>query len=76
MCAKCSSLVVDDRHVSCWQDRRNRHQAPADQAAEPLVRAILAEAEEERDPMLRGIEEGRGGGGGDQGTPAPDDDAG
>ncbi len=58
VCAKCSNLAVDDRHVPYWQDRRRKNLALWDQAS-PLARAVLAEAVEECDRMLKRIEEGR-----------------
>ena len=57
-CAKCSNLAVDDRHVPYWQDRRRKNLALWDQAS-LLARAVLAEAVEECDRMLKRIEEGR-----------------
>lgn len=58
VCAKCPNLAVDDRHIPYWQDRRRRNLALWDRAS-PLARAVLAEAVEECDRMLRRIEEGR-----------------
>jgi len=58
VCAKCANLAVDDRHIPYWQDRRRRNLALWDRAS-PLARAVLAEAVEECDRMLRRIEEGR-----------------
>ena len=71
VCAKCANFTVDDRHVPYWQDRRRRNQALLDQAAEPLVRAVLDEAVEECDRVLKGIEEGRDGGAGKPDAPTP-----
>ena len=76
VCAGCSNFTVDDRHVPYWQDRRRRNQELMDQAKGPLVRAVPAEAVEECDLVLRGIEGRRGGGGGEQDAPAPGDQAG
>ncbi len=59
VCAKCSNFAVDARHVSYWQDRRQRNRALLDQAAGPLVRAVLDEAMEECDRVLKDIEEGQ-----------------
>ncbi len=71
VCADCSNFAVDDRHVPYWQDRRRRNQALIDQAAGPLVRAVLDEAVEECDQVLRSIEEGRDGSAGRRDAPAP-----
>jgi site-specific recombinase XerC len=71
VCASCANFCADDRHVPYWQDRRRRNQVLLDQAAEPLVRAVLGEAVGECDQVLRGIEGRRGGGGGEQGASAP-----
>ena len=66
VCAGCSNLAVDDRHVPYWQDRRRRNLELWDRAS-PLARAVLAEAVEECDRMLKRIEEGR-----DDGRAEPD----
>jgi len=76
VCAKCSNFAVDDRHVSYWQDRRWRNRALLDQAAEPLVRAVLDEAMEECDRVLKGIEEGQNGSAGESGGPGAGNKAG
>ncbi len=60
VCAKCANLAVNDRHVPYWQDRRRRNLALWDRAS-PLAQAVLAEAVEECDRMLKRIEEGRDG---------------
>jgi hypothetical protein len=73
VCAGCSNFTVDDRHLPYWQDRRRRNQELMDQAEGSLVRAVPAEAVEECDLVLRGIEGRRGGGGGEQDAPAPGD---
>jgi len=71
VCAGCANFTVDDRHVPYWQDRRRLNQALLDQAAGPLVHAVLDEAVEECDRVLRGIEERRDGGAGEPSAPAP-----
>ena len=72
VCAKCSNFTVDDPHVPYWQDRRERNQDLFDQAADYLlIQAVAAEAVEECDQILRRIEEGRDGGGGERGASAP-----
>jgi len=71
VCAGCANFTVDDRHIPYWQDRRRRNQALLNQAEEPLVRAVLDEAVEECDRMLRGIEEKQDGGAGKPSAPAP-----
>ncbi len=81
VCLKCSNFAVDDRHVPYWQDRRRRNQALLDQAAGPLVRAVLDEAVEECNRMLGRIEEDRDGGRAEPDraepdAPPPDGDAG
>ena len=76
VCADCPNFTVDDRHVPYWQDRRQRNQTLMDQAAGPLVRAVLDEAVEECDQVLRGIEEGRDGGAGRPDARAPGNQAG
>jgi len=73
VCAKCANLAVDDRHVPYWQDRRRRNQALSEQAASPLVRAVLAETSEECGRVLKRIEEDRSGCRAKPNTPAPDD---
>ncbi len=75
VCAKCSNLAVDDRHVPYWQDRRRRNQVLSEQAS-LLVRAVLAETVEECDRVLRRIEEDGNGDRAKPNAPAPDDDAG
>ena len=65
VCVKCANLAVDDRHIPYWQDRRRRNLALWDRAS-PLARAVLAEAVEECDRMLKHIEEG-----GDDGRAEP-----
>lgn len=80
VCAKCTNLAVDDRHVAYWQNRRRRNLDLWDRAS-PLARAVLAEAVEECDRMLKRIEEGRDGGRTEPAragpsAPAPGDDAG
>jgi len=72
VCAKCANLAVDDRHVPYWQDRRRRNLELWDRAS-PLARAVLAEAVEECDRMLRRIEEKRDGGRAKRNAPAPND---
>jgi len=74
VCAKCANLAVDDRHVPYWQDRRRRNLELWDRAS-PLARAVLAEAVEECDRMLRRIEEKRDGGRAERNAPAPNDGA-
>lgn len=76
VCAGCANFTVDDRHVPYWQDRRRRNRELMNQAEGLLVRAVLAEAVEECDLVLRGIEGMRDGGGGEQGASAPGDHAG
>ena len=76
VCADCSNFAVDDRHVPYWQDRRRRNRALTDQAAGPLVRAVLDEAMEECDWVLRRIEEGRDGGAGEPDGPTSGNEAG
>jgi len=71
VCAGCANFTVDDRHVPYWQDRRRRNQALLNQAEGPLVRAVLDEAVEECDRMLRGIEEKQDGDAGKPSAPAP-----
>ena len=74
VCAKCSNLALDDRHVAYWQDRRRRNLELWDRAS-PLARAVLAEAIEECDRMLRLIEERRDESRAEPDAPPPDDDA-
>jgi hypothetical protein len=77
VCADCTNFAVDDRHVPYWKDRRRRNEQLFEQAAGyPLVQAVAAEAVEDCNRVLRGIEGRRGGGGGEQGAPAPIDQAG
>jgi len=75
VCAKCSNLAVDDRHVAYWQDRRRRNLALWDRAS-PLARAVLTEAVEECDRVLKRIEGGQDGSRAGSDAPAPDDSAG
>lgn len=75
VCADCSNFAVDDRHVPYWQDRRRRNQALTDQAAGPLVRAVLDEAVDECDWVLRRIKEGRDGGAGEPDGPTSGNEA-
>jgi len=71
VCAKCANLAVDDRHVSYWQIRRRKNLALWDRA-NPLARAVLAEAVEECDRMLKRIEEGRNDNRAEPGRAEPD----
>ena len=76
VCAGCANFTVDDRHVPYWQDRRRRNQELLGQAEKPLVRAVLDEAVEECDRVLRGIEEGQNGGAGEPDGPSAGNKAG
>ena len=71
VCAKCANLAVDDRHVSYWQNRRRKNLALRDWVS-PLARAVLAEAVEECDRMLKRIEEGRNDSRAEPGRAEPD----
>jgi len=71
VCAKCANLAVDDRHVPYWQDRRRKNLALRDRAS-PLARAVLAEAVEECDRVLKRIEEGRNDNRAEPGRAEPD----
>ena len=77
VCAMCSNLAADDRHVPYWQDRRQRNEELFDRATGyPLVQAVAAETVEECNRVLSGIEERTGDGGGEQGIPVPINQAG
>ena len=70
VCAGCTNFCADDPHRPFWQDRRGRNEELFHQSAGyPLVQAVAAEAMEECDLVLRGIEGGQGGGGAGQGAP-------
>jgi integrase len=58
VCLSCANMVVEERHVPYWRDRRSRNVALLDHAS-PLTRAVLDEAIEQCDSVLerlRGID--------------------
>ena len=56
-CLGCVNFVVDERHRSYWQDRRQRNETLLDRAS-PLTRAVLDEAIGECNRVLASIGEG------------------
>ncbi len=52
VCLSCANMVVEERHVPYWRDRRSRNAALLIEAP-PLTRAVLGEAIEQCDSVLR-----------------------
>jgi len=57
-CLSCTNFIVDERHGSYWQDRRQRNEALLDNAG-PLTRAVLGESIGECNRVLALIGETR-----------------
>ena len=59
VCLTCANMVVEERHAPYWRDRRSRNLALMPDAA-PLTRAVLAEAIEQCDEVLKRLGDGHG----------------
>ena len=59
VCLTCANMVVEERHAPYWRDRRSRNLALMPDAP-PLTRAVLAEAIEQCDEVLKRLGDGHG----------------